>query len=166
MTGSKSAKATKEIALTAVLSAAYAAAIMLIIIPSPTGSYTQIRDFVVFASALLFGYRVGGSVGVIGAVAVDLFTGYPRWFVSIPAHFLEGFVPGLTKNKPFALQIISCVIGTFLMATTYFLVNIYIKGLALAAVSYARDLFVQGAVSIILAVAVVKTVKKVLPQVM
>lgn len=37
MTGSKSAKATKEIALTAVLSAAYAAAIMLIIIPSPLG---------------------------------------------------------------------------------------------------------------------------------
>ena len=106
MTGSKSAKATKEIALTAVLSAAYAAAIMLIIIPSPTGGYTQIGDFVVFASALLFGYRVGGSVGVIGAVAVDLFTGYPRWFVSIPAHFLEGFVLGLTKNKPFALQII------------------------------------------------------------
>jgi uncharacterized membrane protein len=165
MTGSKSAKATKEIALTAVLSAAYAAAIMLIIIPSPTGGYTQIGDFVVFASALLFGYRVGGSVGVIGAVAVDLFTGYPRWFVSIPAHFLEGFVPGLTKNKPFALQIVSCVIGAFLMATTYFLVNIYIKGLALAAVSYARDLFVQGGVSIILALAVVKIVKKVLPQV-
>jgi len=166
MTGSKSAKATKEIALTAVLSAAYAATIMLIIIPSPTGGYTQIGDFVVFASALLFGYRVGGSVGVIGAVAVDLFTGYPRWFVSIPAHFLEGFVPGLTKNKPFALQIVSCVIGAFLMATTYFLVNIYIKGLALATVSYARDLFVQGGVSIILALAVVKIVKKVLPQVM
>ena len=65
MTGSKSAKATKEIALTAVLSAAYAVAIMLIIIPSPTGGYTQIGDFVVFASALLFGYRVGGSVGVM-----------------------------------------------------------------------------------------------------
>jgi uncharacterized membrane protein len=139
---------------------------MLIVIPSPTEGYTQIDDFAIFASALLFGYRVGGSVGVIGAVAVDLFTGYPRWFVSIPAHFLESFVPGLMKNKPFALQIVSCVIGAFLMATTYFLVNIYIKGLALAAVSYARDLFLQGGVSIILAVAVVKTVKKVLPQVM
>ena len=165
MVKSKSAKATKEVALIAVLSAAYAASIMLIIIPSPTGGYTQIGDFVVFASALLFWYRLGGSVGVIGAVVVDLFIGYPRWFVSIPAHFLEGFVPGLTKNKPFALQIASCVIGAFLMATTYFLVNIYIKGLALAAVSYARDLFVQGGVSIILALTVVKTVRKVLPQV-
>jgi len=50
------------------------------------------------------------------------------------------------------------------MATTYFLVNIYIKGLALAAVSYARDLFVQAGISIILALIVVKIVKKVLPQ--
>jgi uncharacterized membrane protein len=162
---SGSAKATKEVALIAVLSAAYAAAIMLIIIPSPTGGYTQIGDFVVFVAALFFGYRVGGSVGVIGAVAVDLFTGYPRWFVSIPAHFLEGFVPGLTKNKPFALQVVSCVVGGFLMATTYFLVNIYVKGLALAAVSYARDLFVQAGISIVLAITVVKIVKKVLPQV-
>jgi len=164
MMKSKSAKATKEVALTAVLSAAYAAAIMLVIIPSPTGGYTQIGDFVVFVAALLFGYRVGGAVGVIGAVVVDLFTGYPRWFVSIPAHLLEGFVPGLAKNKPFALQVVACVIGGFLMATTYFLVNIYIKGLALAAVSYARDLFVQAGISIILALIVVKIVKKVLPQ--
>ena len=118
----------------------------------------------VFVAALLFGYRVGGAVGVIGAVVVDLFTGYPRWFVSIPAHLLEGFVPGLAKNKPFALQVVACVIGGFLMATTYFLVNIYIKGLALAAVSYARDLFVQAGISIILALIVVKIVKKVLPQ--
>ena len=164
MMKSKSAKATKEVALTAVLSAAYAAAIMLVIIPSPTGGYTQIGDFVVFVAALLFGFRVGGAVGVIGAVVVDLFTGYPRWFVSIPAHLLEGFVPGLAKNKPFALQVVACVIGGFLMATTYFLVNVYIKGLALAAVSYARDLFVQAGISIILALIVVKIVKKVLPQ--
>ena len=157
-------QATREIALTAVLSAAYAAAILLIIVPSPTGGYTHIGDFVVFVSALLFGYRVGGFVGVVGALAVDLFTGYPRWFVSIPAHWLEGFVPGLMKNKPFVMQIIGCVVGGFLMATTYFLVNIYIKGIALAVVSYARDLFVQAGISIAVALMVVKTVRRVLPQ--
>ena len=155
---------TREVALTAVLSAAYAAAILLIVIPSPTGGYTQIGDFVVFVSALLFGYRVGGFVGIIGSVAVDFFTGYPRWFVSIPAHFLEGFFPGLTKNKPFVVQVIGCVIGGFLMATTYFLVNIYIKGLALAIISYARDLIVQAGISIVLGLVVAKAVKKVLPQ--
>jgi uncharacterized membrane protein len=164
MTQNKKALATREIALTAVLSAAYAAAIILVIIPSPTGGYTHLGDFVVFVSALLFGYRVGGFVGMIGSVAVDLFTGYPRWFVSIPAHGLEGLVPGLMKNKPFVMQALSCVIGGFLMATTYFLVNIYIKGLPLALISYARDLFVQAGVSTALALIVVKAVKKALPQ--
>jgi len=110
-----------------------------------------------------FGYKVGSFAGAIGAVAVDLFTGYPRWFVSIPAHWLEGLVLGLAKNKPFALQAVSCMIGGFLMATTYFVVNIYVKGLALAAVSYARDLFVQAGISIVLALTVVKAVKKALP---
>ena len=47
-------QATKEVALTAVLSAAYAAAILLLVIPSPTGGYTHIGDFVVFAAALFF----------------------------------------------------------------------------------------------------------------
>ena len=155
---------TREIALTSVLSATYAVAILLMIIPSPTGGYTHIGDLVVFMSALLFGYRVGGSVGVIGAVAVDLFTGYPRWFVSIPAHWLEGFIPGLTKNKSFGMQIIGCAVGGFLMATTYFLVNVYIKGVALAVVSYARDLFVQAGISIALALMVAKAAKKALPR--
>jgi uncharacterized membrane protein len=102
---------TREIAVTAVLSAAYAAAILLVVIPSPTGGYTHVGDFMVFVAALLFGARVGGFVGIIGSVSVDLFTGYPRWFVSIPAHFLEGLVPGFTKNKPFAIQILSCIVG-------------------------------------------------------
>ncbi len=155
---------TREIALTAILSATYAVAILLMIIPSPTGGYTHVGDFVVFVSALLFGHRIGGFIGAIGAVAVDLITGYPRWFVSIPAHWIEGFVPGLTKNKSFGIQIIGCVAGGFLMATTYFLVNIYIKGTALAVVSYARDLFVQAGVSIVLALIVVKAAKKALPQ--
>jgi hypothetical protein len=48
------------------------------------------------------------------------------------------------------------------MATTYFVVNIYVKGLALAAISYARDLFVQAGISIILALIVAKAVKKAL----
>jgi len=164
MLQAKKVDVTREIALTAVLSATYGAAILLMIIPSPTGGYTHIGDFVVFVSGLLFGYRVGGLVGIVGSVAVDLFTGYPRWFVSVLAHFLEGFVPGLTKNKPFMLQVVSCIIGGFLMATTYFLVNIYLKGIALALVSYARDLFVQAGVSIVLALIVAKAVKKVFPH--
>jgi hypothetical protein len=62
------------------------------------------------------------------------------------------------------MQILGCAIGGLLMATTYFLMNIYIKGIALAVISYARDLFVQAGLSIVVALIVVKTVKRVLPQ--
>jgi len=50
---------TREIALTAVLSAAYAVAILLIIIPSPTGGYTHIGDFVVFVALCSLGIGLG-----------------------------------------------------------------------------------------------------------
>jgi hypothetical protein len=75
---------------------------------------------------------------VIGAVAADLFTGYPKWFVSIRAHSLENLDSNLTKDKPFAVQIVSCVTGAFPIAITYFLVNIYIKRMTLVCVSYKR----------------------------
>ena len=70
----------------------------------------------------------------------------------------------MEKNKSFVMQIVGCVVGGFLMATIYFLVNIYIKGIALAIISYVRDLFAQAGLSIVVALIVVKTVKRVLPQ--
>ncbi len=153
-----------EVATTAVFSALYAVMILILIIPSPTGGYTHFGDTIVFLAALLFGYRVGGLVGVLGAVAADLYTGYARWYVSILAHGLEGIVPGLARRGPLWMQVIASVAGGFLMATTYFFINIFIKGYSLALISYARDLLVQAGVSIVLATIVSNVVKRVLPQ--
>ena len=153
-----------ETAIIAVLSALYAVMIIIANVPSPTGGMTHIGDVIVFLAALLFGYKVGGLVGIIGAVAADLFVGYPRWFVSILAHGLEGFIPGFAKNKPLPIQILLCVIGGFLMATTYFLVNIFIKGYPLAIISYIRDLLGQAGVSIVIALIIVGIIRRALPQ--
>jgi uncharacterized membrane protein len=153
-----------EIAMVSVFSAIYAIAILMVVIPSPTGGYTHIGDVVVFIAALLFGYRVGGLVGVIGAVVADLYTGYSRWFVSILAHGLEGAIAGLAKGRSITFQIIACIIGGFLMASTYFLINIFIKGFPLAVISYMRDLFAQAGVSMALGIAIANVIKKMLPQ--
>jgi uncharacterized membrane protein len=155
---------SREVAVVAVLSAAYAALIVVLKVPSPTGGYTHIGDLVVFVAALLFGYRVGGLVGIVGAVAADFYVGYERWFISILAHGLEGLVPGLAKGKPFIVQAAACVVGGFLMATTYFVINIFIKGYPAALISYVRDLFVQAGVSIVVGLVVVKAVKGAIPQ--
>jgi uncharacterized membrane protein len=153
-----------EVSTIAVFSALYAIMILILKIPSPTGGYTHIGDTIVFLAALLLGRKVGGLVGIIGSVAADLYTGYPRWFISIPAHGLEGYAAGFAKGKPLKVQVVMCIVGGFLMATTYFLVNIYIKGLPLAIISYARDLFAQAAVSMVLGIIIAKIVKRILPQ--
>ncbi|MEM2609461.1 MAG: ECF transporter S component [Candidatus Bathyarchaeia archaeon] len=155
---------SQEVAVVAVLSAVYAALIVVVKVPSPTGGYTHVGDLVVFAAALLFGYKVGGLVGVVGAVAADFYVGYERWFVSILAHGLEGLIPGLAKGKPLAVQALACVVGGFLMATTYFIINVFIKGYPVAVVSYMRDLFVQAGVSIVAGLAIVKVVRSAVPQ--
>ena len=153
-----------EVATTAVFSALYAVMILMLVVPSPTGGYTHIGDTVVFLAALLFGSKVGGLVGILGSVAADLYTAYPRWYVSVLAHGLEGLIPGLAKGKPLVVQVLVCVVGGFLMASTYFVVNIFLKGYPLAIISYVRDFFVQAGVSIVIAIIVNNVVKRVLPR--
>ncbi|MEM3622497.1 MAG: ECF transporter S component [Candidatus Bathyarchaeia archaeon] len=156
-----------EVAVVALFSALYAVLIILTFqiypVPSPTGGLLHFGDFVVFLVALLFGVKVGGLVGVVGAVVADFYLGYPRWYVSIIAHGLEGAIPGLTKKRSFVLQLIACIVGGFLMAATYFFVNIFIKGYPVAVISFVQDLFLQAGISIALGLPIVKVVERTLP---
>ncbi len=133
-------------------------------VPSPTGGYTHIGDTIIFVSALLFGCKVGGLTGIVGSVAADFYLGYPRWYVSIPAHGIEGFIAGVARGKHLSLQIAFCALGGFLMATTYFYVNIFIKGYPVAVISYMRDLFGQAGISIVLGIIVTRFVQKAFPK--
>ncbi|MEM2044894.1 MAG: ECF transporter S component [Candidatus Bathyarchaeia archaeon] len=155
---------SKEVAVTTVLSAVYATLIIVVRVPSPTGGYTHVGDVIVFVAALLFGCKVGGLVGAIGAVAADFYVGYERWFVSILAHGLEGLIPGFSKGKSLTIQALTCIIGGFIMATTYFIINVFIKGYPVAIISYMRDLFIQAGLSIVIGLAIANTVRRSLPQ--
>lgn len=156
-----------EVAVVALFSALYAVLIILTFqiypVPSPTGGFLHFGDFVVFLVALLFGIKVGGLVGVVGAVVADFYLAYPRWYVSILAHGLEGAIPGLTKKKGFVLQLVACIAGGFLMAATYFFVNIFIKGYPVAVISFVQDLFLQAGISIALGLPTVKIIERTLP---
>ncbi len=156
-----------EASVVALFSALYAVMIVFTYqvypVPSPTGGFLHFGDFVVFLVALLFGEKVGGLVGVVGAIVADFYLAYPRWYVSIIAHGLEGTIPGLTKKKNGILQLIACVIGGFLMAATYFFVNIFIKGYPVAVLSFIQDLFAQAGISIAIGFAIAKTVERILP---
>ncbi|MBC7092057.1 MAG: ECF transporter S component [Nitrososphaeria archaeon] len=151
----------KEIAYVSVFSALTAVLTVSTggLIPSPTGGFTHIGDTIIFFAALLMGSRCGMLVGSIGSVAADIFLAYPRWYVSIPAHGFEGLIAGLGKDKPLWVKIVFLIIGGFIMASTYFIVNIFIKGYPLAVISYFRDLFGQAGISIILSIILEKIVK-------
>jgi len=122
--------------------------------PSPTGGYTHVGDSVIFIASLMYGPKVGVLVGAIGAVAADIYVGYPRWFVSIPAHGLEGFIAGLGKGRKMYMQVLLCLLGGVVMALTYFYVNVFIKGFGPAVISLFRDVFGQVAVSLILTIVI------------
>ena len=155
-----------EIAVVAVFSAltAVLTGTTGVMFPSPTGGYTHIGDTVIFVSALLFGSKVGGLVDVIGPVAADLFVGYPRWFVTVLAHGTQGFLAGLGRGKNVVVQVALLVFSGFVMATTYFFVNIFIKGYPVVIISYMRDLFGQVFVSIVLGFILTKAAEKALPS--
>lgn len=129
------------------------------LVPSPTGGFTHIGDTIIFFTALIMGSRCSMLVGVIGSVAADIFLAYPRWYVSIPAHGFEGLIAGFGKDKPIWAKAIFLAIGGFVMASTYFIVNIFIKGYPLAIISYLRDLFGQAGISIILSLVLEKMIK-------
>ncbi len=155
---------TMEIANSAVLSALTAVFTGIAFMPSPTGGYTHVGDTIVFIASLLFGSKVGAITGAIGSVAADLWVGYPRWFVSIPAHGLEGLIAGLGRRRSLTVQVIFCVLGGIVMASVYFYVNIFIKGWALAVLSYVRDILGQAGISIILGIVLARALRRILPR--
>jgi uncharacterized membrane protein len=155
---------TKEVGLVAVFSALTAVVTSWtgLALPSPTGGYTNIGDTVIFLAALLFGARVGGLVGVVGPVVADILIGYPRWFVTVFAHGSEGFIAGFGRGRSLVVQVVLLAVSGFVMATSYFLVNVFIKGYPVAVISYVRDLFGQALVSIILALILTKGAERAL----
>jgi uncharacterized membrane protein len=134
-----------------------------LMLPSPTGGYTHIGDTVIYVAALLFGCKVGGLVGVIGPVVADLLVGYPRWFVTVLAHGSQGFIAGLGKGRSTSVQVVLLAVSGIVMATTYFFVNVFIKGYPIAVASFLRDLFGQALVSLILGLVLSKGAEKALP---
>ena len=155
----KASRAVK-VAVVAVFSALCAALTLMTRVPSPTGGYTHVGDAAIYVAALLFGPYIGLLVGLIGPVAADLVVGYPRWYVTLLAHGLQGAVAGIGAGRRTWLQAVIAFVAGVVMSLTYFAVNVYIKGPAPALVSLVRDVFGQTLVSVIIAVPVVKAVER------
>lgn len=153
-------KRTIVIALVAMFSSLSAVLTYFTRVPSPTGGYTHIGDTAIYTAALLFSTRVGLLVGVIGPLVTDLVVGYPRWYVTVVAHGLQGLIAGLGFKKKTWLQLVIVLLAGLAMSLTYFFVNIFVKGWAPAVVSFLRDFFGQTLISVVISLPIVKAVEK------
>jgi len=152
------------VALVSMFSALTAALTYLVRVLSPTDGYTHIgdtiiRDTIIYLAALLFGPSVGVAVGILGPLAADLLAGYPRRYVSIVAHGVQGYLAGLGRGRRFRAQAMLLVAAGLAMSFTYFAVNVYIN-VALATASLIRDVFWRSLVSWILSLLLVKPLEK------
>ncbi len=129
-------------------------------LPSPTGGYTHVGDTAIYLAALLFGRAVGAVVGLVGPLVADLLIGYPRWYVTLVAHGLQGWIAGFGRGRRLPLQVAAMLAAGLVMSFTYFAANVLVKGLAPALASLARDVFGQTAVSVALATALLKPLER------
>ncbi|QOJ78544.1 ECF transporter S component [Infirmifilum lucidum] len=148
------------LAVVAIFSALTAALTSVSAVPSPTRGFTHVGDTIIYLASLLFGSSAGLAVGLIGPTLADIVVGYPRWYVTLVAHGLQGYIAGMGKGKGLKVQVIAMIAAGLVMSFTYFVVNVFVKGRAPALVSLFRDTFGQTLISVLLAALLVKPLEK------
>jgi len=155
---------SREVALTAVMTAATAAVTMIISIPFPlTRGYFNLGDAVVMFAGLLFGSSVGGVAGGVGSALSDVLLGY-GYFAPLTLFIkgTEGFLTGLIgNNRRFPIKVAAVVAGAIAMLLGYFSVEtpLYGVGAALAELVTINSIQVlSGAIiSLTLSQIIIKT---------
>lgn len=124
-------KAVLQISLIAVMSALVTVGTLIIRIPNMMGGYFNVGDVMIFVTALTFGPIVGGVAGGIGSALADL-VGFPLFVLpTLVIKGLEGLIAGLTTNKKSIFRDVFAVIFAGIeMVTGYFLVELYLYGIA------------------------------------
>lgn len=153
----------KELAITAVMTAATAAVTMVVSIPfPPTRGYFNLGDAMVMLAGLLFGARLGGIAGGIGSSISDVLLGYAYFSpLTLFIKGTEGFLTGLIGNSNrLQMKIAGVVVGAIAMLVGYFSVEtpLYGAGPALAELVTINSLQVLsgGIVSILLSQAILR----------
>ncbi len=106
----------------------------LIRMPLPGGGYFNFGDVAVVFAGLMLGKWGGAIAGGVGSAMADILGG---WFTFAPLTFLakgaEGFITGLAAGKAKAFSIIFPIIGALAMVAIYFVGEIIMPNMGLAA---------------------------------
>jgi uncharacterized membrane protein len=158
----------REIALTAVMTAATAALTMIISIPfPPTRGYFNLGDAMVMLAGLLFGARVGGIAGGLGSAISDALLGYGYFApLTLLIKGAEGFLTGLIGHgRKLPFKVGGVVVGAATMLLGYFSVETPLFGIGPAFLELGTVNSVQVFSGAVISLALAQIILKALPDI-
>jgi len=147
---------TKEINLTAMMSALIFIATFVPKIPIPLG-YAHLGDAVIFLTVILCGRRIGIFSGVVGSALADLLSGFPIWIlptIFIKAAMAETFFR--LRNKNFILALVAACL---VMTAGYTVFGAMLYGSLTVGLTSTLGLLIESAVNIFVAVLIISAMK-------
>ena len=132
---------TKELAMTALMTALIFTATYIIKIPNPaTGGYTHMGDCMIFLGVMVLGRKHGALAGGLGGALSDLLSGAAVWV--LPTFFIKyamGWIMGLLlENSRYKNRLMAAGAGGVFQIAAYTLVKIPLTGVVPAIASVAR----------------------------
>lgn len=139
---------TKDLTLTAVMSALVFIATFVPKIPIPLG-YAHLGDAAIFLAVIYCGRKIGIISGIIGSALADLLSGFPIWIlptIFIKLAMAETFFRLKDKNL-----IISLILASLVMTAGYTLIGAVLYDSLNAGLVSTPGLLLKSAVNIFVA---------------
>lgn len=159
-------KAVIQLSLMAVMSALVTVGTLIVQIPNGMGGYFNVGDVMIFVTALTFNPIIGGLAGGLGSAIADMI-GYPLF--ALPTLVIKGFeglIAGLIANKKTVFRdILAVVVAGTEMVTGYFLIEIYLYGVAGAIVEIPANI-AQIAIGGLIGIPVALILRRRLPEIL
>jgi len=159
-------KAVIQLSLMAVMSALVTVGTLIVQIPNGMGGYFNVGDVMIFITALTFNPIIGGLAGGLGSAIADMI-GYPLF--ALPTLVIKGFeglIAGLIANKKTLFRdILAVVVAGAEMVTGYFLIEIYLYGVAGAIVEIPANI-AQIAIGGLIGIPVALILRRRLPEIL
>ena len=162
----KKEKAVIQLSLMAIMSALVTVGTLIIRIPNPMGGYFNVGDVMIFVAALTFNPLVGGVAGGLGSAIADII-GFPLFAIpTLVIKGLEGLLASLVANKKSVLRdVIAVVVAGTEMVIGYFLVEVYLWGIATAVLEVPANI-AQIAIGGLVGIPVALILRRRLPEIL
>ena len=153
-------KTSRKIAIVAVFVALNVALSFVLHVPTPTG-YVNLTDAGIFVAALVFGRTIGGLVGALSGMLLDLILGYPQYALwSLLAHGVEGYLVGSLRRENPVWQVIVMALGGIWMVAIYAIAEMVLSKSWVAGWPTIPANLMQAGVGLIVAVILVPLVQR------